>query len=391
MPTLGRLSAGLALVLAACGDETIASRFLARAQIGPTGGALSVSAADGAGVWTGAALDVPAGALETTATITIEPGAEVTLAADETVAGPALDFGPDGLQFEPAATMTLPLSSTPASDEEIRIYAVDADGSVEIIEGEAVVYDETTGQVSFPVSHFTTFQPGRRRRPPPTGCMSDADCGQGEWCVQSMCIAPRPGQCRGQADCSATEICQNGTCTPASTGCTSDADCSRGEWCVNASCVTPRPGQCRTNADCAAGETCQQNACVMTPVVGCITANAQQLSFSTTVNGVATRTVTVAARSAATLSSISTSGSTDFAASTRATLPTRLAAGQTLTVEVAYSPSASGRASGTLSLDPGTLACPVIDISLSGTASGMSCQSDRDCAPGQRCLQGICT
>lgn len=155
---------------AGCGDAAVASRFLQTADIGPAGGSLIVSAEDSE--LDQAELRVPAGALDRIVTITVEPGSPVGLSGGDTAAGPAARFGPEGLSFRLPATLTLPLFRAPGAEETVRVHAMDADGSLRVLESELVVQGD---RVSALVEHFTTFQPGSRT----SAARPDAGVGDG--------------------------------------------------------------------------------------------------------------------------------------------------------------------------------------------------------------------
>jgi Cys-rich repeat protein len=276
LATLTVISAALA-----CGDESgmqIASRYVKSETIGSSGGQVMVAETDSQSL-AGVALDIPAGALAEDTRITIEPVDDLALQSDVEWAGPAVRFGPDGLQFDQPASMTLTLGQS-LDGFEPAVRAISADGTAEWIES---VTDNGDGTVSFAVEHFTRFQPGRRAPPPECTsdrdcspsetcdagtctprnqleCTTDADCAAGEACTAAGTCAPAP-ECRTDSDCPRGETCDSGSCEAPTGGCTTDADCAAGEACTAAGTCAPAP-ECRADAECARGELCVQNACV---------------------------------------------------------------------------------------------------------------------------------
>jgi len=179
----------------------------------------------------GVALDVRAGALAEDTRITIEPVDDLDAQPDVEWAGPAVRFGPDGLQLDQPASMTLTLDQSLDGFEPL-VRGIRADGTAEWIGSISVNGD---GTVSFAVDHFTRFQPGRRA--PPPECTSDRDCAQSETCDAGTCTPRKQPECTDDADCAAGEECTAaGTCAPAPE-CHDAPDCPRGELCVQNSCV----------------------------------------------------------------------------------------------------------------------------------------------------------
>jgi len=251
--TLIRSCIGLAFV-AACGDDSmeLGSRYLQSELVtADSGGRFTVTESDSE-AFAGVGIDVPAGAVAEDTTITVAPSRDLVAVDDAEWVGPAVEFGPSGLVFATPVTATLRVDLS-LGDDRPAVRVVSADGAAEWIDAADITInaDETW---SFPVSHFTTFQPAGRPQTP--ACTADADCASGDWCVRGACTTPSAGQCRTDADCATGEACTAaGTCAPTSQ-CTTDADCASGDWCMRGTCITPSAGQCRTDADCATGEAC---------------------------------------------------------------------------------------------------------------------------------------
>ncbi len=179
------LSTSLAWATVACGDEAmeLGSRYLkSQTIVASAGGGFEVTDADST-AFSGVAIQVPPGALPEDTTITVAPSADLTASDDVEWVGPAMEFGPAGLVFSTPATVTLRVDSG-LGENEPAVRVVSADGTSEWIDA-ALIDINTDGTWSFPVNHFTRFQPGRRQvvvRGGPT-CRTDADCGAGESCV----------------------------------------------------------------------------------------------------------------------------------------------------------------------------------------------------------------
>lgn len=109
----------------------------------------------------GTILDVPADALPSATPIVIATGVDLEPRAlggiVPTPGGPAVNFGPDGLRFERPATITLPIDAPTANDpDSVVVFTQSGRGRPQQVDGVTV---DTPGQtVSFPVSHFSTYQ-----------------------------------------------------------------------------------------------------------------------------------------------------------------------------------------------------------------------------------------
>ena len=175
----------------ACGDEALelGSRFLKSETISASaGGGFVVTEADST-EFAGVAIDVPAGALADETTITVAPSDDLAVEEDVQWVGPAMDFGPDGTEFSTPVTVTLRVDSDLGEDDPV-VRVVSADGTSEWIEAADIMVngDDTW---SFPVDHFTSFQPGRRFRNPnlpetSCSCAPSAVCISGAFCVEFL-------------------------------------------------------------------------------------------------------------------------------------------------------------------------------------------------------------
>lgn len=109
-----------------------------------------------------------------------------------------------------------------------------------------------------------------------SGCRSDADCVDGESCVDSACLS----RCQSHGECQLGFLCEEGNCQPGCSpeapcpegmncrenqcqeGCVADGDCPPGSYCgVGNECLpfSPRdagPRDCNGHNDCRVGEYC---------------------------------------------------------------------------------------------------------------------------------------
>lgn len=118
-------------------------------QVGPSGGTVGSPGA-------GQAV-VAAGALASTATITIQPGTQVVAGAYQT-AGPALQFGPNGTQFATPTLVTIPVT-VPAGKTIADIVVLKRDDATNVV---TVLIptsrDAVASTVTVSTSSFSTFQ-----------------------------------------------------------------------------------------------------------------------------------------------------------------------------------------------------------------------------------------
>ncbi len=134
--------------------------------LGTGGGAVVVPfAADGEdpiSVIAGSGVAVPAGALTAPTSILVATSSDVIPKNNDIGAGPSVFFGPEGLTFKEAVTVTIPFDTATFGGDLSRlvIYTRDARGKVRAVPGPYDV-DPTSGTVSFPVSHFSSFRAAR--------------------------------------------------------------------------------------------------------------------------------------------------------------------------------------------------------------------------------------
>ncbi len=93
-------------------------------------------------------------------------------------------------------------------------------------------------------------------------CESDADCIEGETCVDGECV-----ECETDDDCAKGEVCLLGECVP---GCESDADCDDGIACTDRDeCDTEVTHTCiNVTTDCTCATVQDGDACCCTSIGG---------------------------------------------------------------------------------------------------------------------------
>ena len=95
-------------------------------------------------------------------------------------------------------------------------------------------------------------------------CVSDAECGNNAFCIQSICTPLTPCQDTGQ--CEADASCINGFCIPLNRQCVGDSSCNPGSWCNNGICTDEGEAEngddrCAETSDCPTGQTCEFGFC----------------------------------------------------------------------------------------------------------------------------------
>jgi hypothetical protein len=106
-------------------------------------------------------------------------------------------------------------------------------------------------------------------QPPPCGsdcagtyCVSDAECGQGFVCLNSICAPVQDSGCTTNAGCAHDSACVSGSCKPL---CRSNGDCDADQYCVRGSCrdIPDNALVCQSSADCLQGGTCINGYCTL--------------------------------------------------------------------------------------------------------------------------------
>jgi len=134
-------------------DHTVYGRL-----VDAEGGVVTVD--DGLGsALAGSSVSVPADALGSPTVITISATTTVYPEGGSHPAGPAVEFGPEGTTFSENATLTLPYDPAffPGGTGTLEVYVRDAEGNISLVPGPYTI-DEINHLVSFPVSHFSSYQ-----------------------------------------------------------------------------------------------------------------------------------------------------------------------------------------------------------------------------------------
>jgi hypothetical protein len=287
------------------------------AVIGPAGGVLASSDE----VIT---IDVPAGALDKTRTITVKKS---TVTPKDSV-GPAYEIGPEGTTFSEDVMLSYSYEKAgllaDAATKDLALATERSDGGVEILDG---AMDAKSKEVTGATKHFSLFFPVLRPAASdasldsggggaagavdasaggaagaggsagaggagcgsltqcPGGCKdTDTDpsncglcnnvCGGGETCVSGSCAALCQGLgqlCAVGADCCsgncAGTICAAGACASNGAACVTAGDCCAGACPANQCCstvgmpCTPLSAECCAPLVCPAGGTCTASQC----------------------------------------------------------------------------------------------------------------------------------
>jgi hypothetical protein len=151
------------------------------AIFGPDGGDLLLEE-EGTSILDGTSISIPPGALAnptvilvTTAPPVVPPG------GNSQPGGPAVNFGPDGLQFREGdggeqVFITIPFDAEAFGDDPdaVEVYVRDSKGKVSLVTPKSsYVIDTVAGTVTFPVSHFSSYQVFVPRRPRPADLNAD--------------------------------------------------------------------------------------------------------------------------------------------------------------------------------------------------------------------------
>lgn len=139
-----------------------------------------------------AKLSVAADSLPDDTDITVEAGEPAEMLPErETVQGLQYDFGPDGTEFDPPATLTLPLPEAPPEGKHAVISWLD-ESTETWVDVPTTVQD---GTVSAEVEHFTLFVVRLRDYADvPVDCSFSACGGDlvGDWTITSACLHSNP-------------------------------------------------------------------------------------------------------------------------------------------------------------------------------------------------------
>ena len=265
------------VALAACGSDNVGSKYLKSEKVDNTRGAvIEVSATDSATL-AGTRLELPAGVLKATTTITLEVGM-VDLVAATDVGGPVAKWGPDGTKFNAPVKMTMPF--TTARSNDLSILVKEANGTSFRIPHSGLTIDSAKKLVSFQVTGFTSFQPSTA-----PVCRQDSDCAAGQVCQNAVCVAADAGGTGGGGGGNTGGGSGGGGGIDGGLVCTTNLDCPTGDICVGGRCGPGGAGGgggtgggvggggtggggaidagqcCVTTRDCAAGQLCIGGSC----------------------------------------------------------------------------------------------------------------------------------
>ncbi len=149
-------------------DEKMASRFVKSVDVAAaTGASIEIAPKDSPDL-AGTRLDIPSGALAQNTRITLELQRDPIVTGDAEPAGPVAKWGPPGTAFSKAATLRLPFA-LPAgfSEQDLIVELLEDNGQRARFERESLSVDAAAGFVSLPVSGFSRYQAGARKRPRP--------------------------------------------------------------------------------------------------------------------------------------------------------------------------------------------------------------------------------
>ena len=144
------------------------------AVIGRQGGTVDSADFDVPGVL-GPSISIPTGALSAPVVIVIASADDIPTPSPQLApVGDAFRFGPDGLEFQGTASLTLPFNPDEIVGDlsEIRVVRETSGGSRSVLDPP---YDiDTAGLVTFPVSGFSRYQVFAPPPPPPNPTQSNA-------------------------------------------------------------------------------------------------------------------------------------------------------------------------------------------------------------------------
>ena len=244
----------VALVACSGGSQSVASKYVATAVIGASGGKITVSGTADVAL-EGTTIVIPANALASDTTINIGLSTDVINPSGSKAAGPVLDFEPSGTKFAVPVVMSIPTTATSASSSFVE--AKEADGTT----SELAILSIAGGLATFHASGFTDFGVSTSLSTS-SSCTSNSDCAAGQTCVNGVCSAATTGDDAGTCGdgvCTAGETCEScpsdcGSCATnkdASTGCTTDVECAAGQVCVAGECSVSGSTDACAPATCA--------------------------------------------------------------------------------------------------------------------------------------------
>jgi hypothetical protein len=129
--------------------------LLTSRAIGPAGGTVGIDD----GPLSGTSVTVPPNAIAQPTSILVGSTSVIATTAPGISAGPAIFLGPEGLTFAPAQVeVTIPFDASffEGGTSGLRVYTRAADGT--IVEVTGFTIDAVASTVTFPVSHFSTFE-----------------------------------------------------------------------------------------------------------------------------------------------------------------------------------------------------------------------------------------
>ncbi len=148
----------------------------------------------------GAIAPAPGGEFGTTTITFAETSSNsVSVPQDTTLASRVYQLTPAGHVFQTAVAVTLPLTDTPASDEEVLMYLQNDDGTIENMNG---VYDAATNSITGQTRHFSRPFAVLGPRPQDTGCLQVDNSSAGPFngknaCIHSINYLENPAAARG--------------------------------------------------------------------------------------------------------------------------------------------------------------------------------------------------
>jgi hypothetical protein len=128
-----------------------------------TGGTIEVTTADQQAHPTpsiaGTKIEIPAGALDTDTTITVDLGPASIMPAKAHTVGPAVELGPTPHTFSKPVTVSIPYQSD-IHAKRLRIFTLEPSGARSVLRGSDLTLDRDKKLVQFQTTHFTSFQCG---------------------------------------------------------------------------------------------------------------------------------------------------------------------------------------------------------------------------------------